>query len=159
MAGYVCIHNPKKSFNMKSFLSLFLSLVMLAAFTIVPTKHSDAQIVKTYSVVGKVKTDTVGSAADTAFVSLSLDGTFKSVELFAKKVSGTVAGKQYFEGKSLDGGSWVKLDSLTMADVATDQLKLISVPSPRTYQAYRVSVYSATGTSRVKVYACRYTGG
>jgi hypothetical protein len=144
---------------MKVFASLLLSTLMLLAFTVLPTKHSDAQIVKAYSVVGKVKTDTVGSAADTAYVNLSLDGTFKSVELYAKKISGTVAGKQYFEGKSLDGGSWVRLDSLTMADVATDQLKLLSVPNPRTYQAYRVSVISATGTSRVKVYACRYTGG
>jgi allantoicase len=144
---------------MKKLFAFLLSVAMLCAFTVMPSKHSDAQIVKTYSVVGKVKTDTLGSSADTAFVSLAFDGSFKSVELYAKKISGTVSAKHYFEGKTLDGGSWVKLDSLTVADVATDQFKIISVPNPRTYQAYRVSLYSATGTTRVKVYACRYTGG
>lgn len=144
---------------MKKFVAILLSAAMLMAFTFVPTKHSDAQIVKAYSLVGKSKTDTLGSAADTAVTSLSFDGSFKSVELYAKKISGTVSAKHYFEGKTLDGGNWVKLDSLTIADQTGDQFKIISVPSPRTYQAYRVSSYSATGTLRVKVYACRYTGG
>lgn len=128
---------------------------MLCAFS----NSSNAQIIKTYSVVGKSKTDTLGSAADTAHTSLLFDGSFKSIELYALKISGTVSAKHYFEGKTLDGNNWVKIDSLTIADQAGDQYKIISVPSPRTYAAYRVSSYSATGTIRVKVYACRYTGG
>jgi hypothetical protein len=141
---------------MKLFLSFLLSLVMLSAFTIMPTQQSHAQIVKQLTITAA---DDTLTNADTATVVLSLDGTFKSVEAEVVKISGTVAGTATFQGQTLDGGTWADIDALTLTNVA-DQYKLFAVPNPRTYKAYRIRIITS-GTTVVipKVYTCRYTGG
>lgn len=140
---------------MKVFASLFLSLVMLFAFTVVPTQQSHAQIVKQQTIAAA---DDTLTNADTATVILSLDGTFKSVEAEVVKISGTVAGTATFQGQTLDGGTWADIDALTLTNVA-DQYKLFAVPNPRTYKAYRVRIITSTGVVIPKVFTCRYTGG
>jgi hypothetical protein len=141
---------------MKFFASFIMSVVMLAAFTVVPTNHSDAQIIKQLTVAAA---DDTLTNADTATVVLSFDGSFKSVEAQVVKISGTVAGTATFQGQTLDGGTWADIDALTLTNVA-DQYKLFSVPNPRTYKAYRIRIITS-GTTVVipKVWTCRYTGG
>lgn len=141
---------------MKKLFALTLSVFMLCAFTVLPTKQTHSQIVKEYTIAAA---DDTLTNADTATVTLSLDGSYKSVEVRVVKVSGTVAGSAALQGQTLDGGTWVDIDALTLTNTA-DQYKIIAVPSPRTYKAYRLR-FITSGTTVVipKGYSVRYTGG
>lgn len=66
----------------------------------------------------------------------------KAFQASVKKVSGTVAGKVYLEA-TVDGGQWVKLDSLVLTDVAA-QTKVFPI-SATSYNSYRAN-FSTTGT-------------
>lgn len=140
---------------MKKFAVFLMWTLMLAAFSFIPTKHSDAQIVKQMTITAA---DDTLTNADTATVSLTLDGSFKSVEAQVIKVSGTVAGSAKFQGQTLDGGTWADVDALSLTDVSS-QYKIFSVPNPRTYKAYRVIIITSSGTVVPKVFTLRYTGG
>lgn len=141
---------------MKKLFAILLSAAMLFAFTVMPTKQSHSQIVKQLSITAA---DDTLTNADTTIVSLSFDGSYKSVEGLVTKVSGTVAGSVKFQGQTLDGGTWADIDALSLTDVSS-QYKLFSVPSPRTYKAYRlIFITSGTVVAIPKAYTCRYTGG
>jgi cyanophycinase-like exopeptidase len=139
---------------MKKFLSLFLACTMVFIATTLP-KQGQSQIVHQLTI--SAADDTLVNA-DTAFVTVSIDATYKSVEGLVQKVSGTVAGTVVFQGQSLDGGSWVDIDSLTLTDVAS-QYKIFSVPTVRTHKAYRLRfITSGTNSVKPKAYTLRYTG-
>ncbi|HEU4574626.1 MAG TPA: hypothetical protein VFS36_06450 [Chitinophagaceae bacterium] len=133
-----------------------LATCMLFVATMLPTKEGHSQIVRSVTIADA--DDTLVNA-DTADVSLTFDGSFKSVEGLVEKVSGTVAGSVTFQGQTLDGGTWADIDALTLTNVAS-QYKLFAVPNPRTYKAYRLRfITSGTTSVKPKVYTLRYTGG
>lgn len=140
---------------MKNLLSFLVMAALTLAGTLRPT-DAGAQIVR--SITFTAADDTLVNA-DTADVALVIDGTYKSIEAQVVKVNGTVAGTVILQGKSLDGGSWIDLDALTLTNVAS-QLKIFSVPSPRQHAAYRLRFVTA-GTCTVvpKAFTLRYTGG
>lgn len=120
---------------MKKLFPFLLLAVMAFAYT--PTH---AQIPKA---VAPSKTSL--SAADTASAVIPIDGTVQSVQIGATKTSGTVAGKIYWQGLTLDGATWVKLDSMTVANSAGLQYKLITMgTAPFIYLSYRF-YYLSTG--------------
>ena len=120
------------------------------------TYHADAQIIRNLTIAAA---DDTLTNADTAYVTLSLDQSVKSVEGLVTKVSGTVAGTIVLQGKSLDGGSWEAIETLNLTDAAS-QYKIFPITTPRIYAAYRIR-FITTGTSVVvpKAYLLRYTGG
>jgi hypothetical protein len=73
--------------------------------------------------------------------------TFQAVNT---KLSGTVAGKVYFLG-SLDGTTWQKLDSLTMANVTTNA-KLFTDNGCK-YNNYGIQTVNSAGTMSLKTKA------
>lgn len=85
------------------------------------------------------------SAADTITMSLVEDGVVQ-FEYNYTETSGTTAGKLYLEGQFLS--TWVKLDSVSLTDVATKQT-LRNFPVKTYYKNYRfinTNTSSSTGT-------------
>jgi hypothetical protein len=140
---------------MKRFLSFLMAALTLFAVSVAPTQKAHGQIVKQVTITAA---DDTLTNADTATVSLSFDGSFKSVQGLVDKISGTVAGSVTFQGQTLDGATWADIDALTLTNVAS-QYKLFAVPSPRTYKAYRLRIITSAGVVVPKVFTLRYTGG
>lgn len=140
---------------MKPFLKAFTAIILLTiGLVTIPHYQSSAQIVKTVTI--SAADDTLVNA-DTANVTLTFDGSYKSVEAYVDQVTGTSGGKVYFQGEFPHGGTWADLDSLT---ISGDSYKLFVVPDPRTYKAYRLRfVASGTQTAAIRGYYVRYTGG
>ncbi|MGN6293772.1 MAG: hypothetical protein ACTHMV_13595 [Chitinophagaceae bacterium] len=144
---------------MKKFLIVAMALIALLA---VPAKDTHAQIIRPVTISSS---DSLLTNADTAYIALTFDGSYKSVEAWVEEISGTTGGKVYLQGKLPHNGvsvsaDWASLDSLTLADQAAAQYKLFNVPNPRTYAAYRlVFLKSGSGTARIKAWYVRYTGG
>jgi hypothetical protein len=131
-----------------------LFVAMLAAFTVffvMPTV-SQAQIVKTIA-TSKASL----SGADTANATIPVEATIKSVQFGGTKTSGTVGGKIYLQGLTLDGGTYVNLDSLTISNTAGLQYKLVAFHSalPLIYQSYRFYYLSTGGVWVPKAYYLR----
>ena len=117
--------------------------IAVAAFTfaasVVPVADVKAQTVK-------LTTKTI-TAADTVTFS-SVGSKVKAFQYTYTETSGTTAGKVYLEGNI--NGTWVALDSLTLADVATAQTK-VTVLTATSYLNYRfrnTNTSSATGAIR-----------
>ncbi len=131
-------------------------LTLLAAFSVNAQTVSKAFTLLS-DVPGKTtaqkQADTVANAA-TKSQSIKIDGFYNSVsvQVEATRISGTAAGKIYLRG-SLTGGSYEKVDSLTLANVATVQTKVFqSVPSK--YVFYQIQfVGSGTQSTAFKSYA------
>jgi hypothetical protein len=140
---------------MKTLVRIFTAILLLSATLV--THQAKAQIVKNITIVAA--DDTLASA-DTAYVSLTFDGSFKSVEATIYEITGTIGGKIVFQGQ-LPHGDWAGLDSLALNDVdSTLQFKLFTVPNPRLHGAYRLKfLKSGTGSAPIKAYYVRYTGG
>jgi len=86
------------------------------------------------------------SAADTVTM-LNVEGSVTTFEYNATETSGTTAGKVYLEGRFLS--SWVKLDSITLADVATIQT-LRTFITNTTYKDYRfVNTNTSSSTQTI----------
>ncbi len=140
----------------------FIAAVAVIAFAASSPFTSHAQLTPKVPIANA---DTLLTNADTAYVALSFDGSFKSVEAWVEEVSGTTGGKVVLQGKLPHNGvsvgtDWAGIDSLALADQATAQFKLFNVPNPRTYAAYRlVFLKSGAGTARIKAWYVRYTGG
>lgn len=71
-----------------------------------------------------------------------------SVQVVNTKISGTVAGKSYFQASN-DGTTWVKLDSLTNTNQTTNSK--IFVDAPAKYLWYQVS-NTGSGTMSYRTY-------
>lgn len=71
----------------------------------------------------------------------SIGSRVKAFQYTYTETSGTTAGKVYLEGTIT--GTWVALDSLTLADVTTAQTK-VTVVTATSYKQYR---YRNTNTS------------
>jgi hypothetical protein len=141
---------------MKSFLKAFTAILVLTIGLVSVPHYGSAQIVKTYTIAAA---DDTLTNADTAYHTLSLDGSFKSVEANLIEITGTTGGKIVFQGQ-LPDGQWAGLDSVALSDTGVIQFKLFTVPSPRLHAAYRVQwIKSGTGTAGIHLYAIRYTGG
>lgn len=136
-----------------------LLLAVLSAVFIVPaiTSKAEAQIVRQVTIAAA---DDTLTNADTAFVSLTFDGSYKSVEGWAKEVSGTTAGTIKLQGLAPDGVNWEDVTSHSLTDITTEQFKVFSIPNPRTHKSYRLR-FETTGTCVVgiKAWTLRYTGG
>lgn len=98
---------------------------------------------------------------DTAYVTLTFDASFKSVECWSKLAAGAhTGGRIVFQGEYPHGSTWAGLDSLSITDTSYAQFKLFTVPSPRLHKSYRLAFYkSGTGSAEIKAYYIRYTGG
>jgi hypothetical protein len=121
---------------MKNFKLLTLFIVMLSCSAI----NTNAQIVSTIT-----PTKTSLSSTDTAYSSLPITSVVKSIEIGATKTSGTVGGKVYFLAQTLDGATWEKLDSMSVANSAGLQYKLITTPANLIYKAYKFQYLSTGG--------------
>jgi hypothetical protein len=124
----------------KLFFAVIATAFMITGF------NAQAQTIKS-------TTKTI-TAADT--LSFSNVGThLKAFQYTYTETSGTSAGKVYLEGTI--NGTYVLLDSLTLADVTTAQTKVFPITA-ETYLSYRfrnTNTSSATGT--VKAYYIRRT--
>jgi hypothetical protein len=138
---------------MKNLFVLLLAMLTIA-FTSKFTSPVKAQIVKTLTI--SAADDTLVNA-DTATVSLPVVSNSVSATANLEKVSGTVAGKIYLEA-SVDGSTYDRLDSLTLANVATNNktFNLRSSNGHLIYASYRLSfITSGTQASKPKAYATR----
>jgi hypothetical protein len=136
---------------MKNLFALLL-LVGIVAFTSQTFNPIQAQIVTTV----KATKDTLTNA-DTAYVNFSVTNLAKSVEAHVTKVSGTVAGKVYFQA-TVDGTNYTTIDSLTLADQSVNYkvFPLHASNGRLTYATYRFSIYeSGTCKSAPKGYLLR----
>ena len=85
------------------------------------------------------------SAADTNTMT-GVEGGIVAFEYNFTETSGTTAGKVYLEGKLFS--SWVKLDSVTLSDVATIQTMRTAITNTQ-YKDYRfvnTNTSASTGT-------------
>lgn len=123
--------------KIKSFLSILF--ICLLAFFMPETAEAQLQPEK----FTKVTQDTIINAG-TATVRVRAYGAYDTgaFQVVNTKVSGTVAGKTYFEG-SVDGVNYVTLDSLTNTNVAVNTK--VFEDNPPAYLWYRFrSVGSGT---------------
>ena len=117
--------------NTRFFASLRMTIIMVVSVAIgivsMPTV-ANAQRAYTTTVASKSIT-----AGDTITMT-NMEGGVVAFEYNATETSGTTAGKVYLEGKLLS--SWVKLDSISLTDVATIQT-LRTFLTNTTYKDYR----------------------
>lgn len=130
---------------MKKFLSIIALTAALFAFT---NNNAQAQIVRSATV-----SKATLSNADTAYATLSVSNMV-SAEALVTKVSGTVAGTVYLQG-TVDGTNYVNIDSLTLANTAT-QLKVFST-APLIYAKYRLQFITSGGSVTPKAYTLART--
>lgn len=120
---------------MKRLLIILVGAFLLGGVTeTVKAQNPYTHTVKSASISAA---DTVEFLAQTGVVQFEYNFT---------ETSGTTAGKVYLEGKFLS--SWVKLDSVTLTDVATIQTLRV-IPTQTSYKYYRfvnTNTSSATGT-------------
>lgn len=131
---------------MKKFLSAALIAALSFGALVVSSTNAKAQSTTTTS-----KTITTADTITYASVASKLKG----LQYTYTETSGTTAGKVYLEGTI--NGTWVLLDSLTLADVATAQTKVVIVTAT-SYKGYRwrnTNTSSATGAV-VATYLRRY---
>ena len=118
--------------NMKTrfFASLRMTTitVLVAVLTFGVSVNADAQRGYTHT----TKSASI-TAADTVTM-LNVEGGICTFEYNLTETSGTTAGKVYLEGRMFS--SWVKLDSVTLTDVATIQT-LRTFLTNTTYKDYR----------------------
>lgn len=138
---------------MKKLFAAALSMALILFIS----NCAHAQLVKSETIkstAGVAKTSL--SSTDTAYaLSGVITAAHKSIEIGATKTSGTVGGKVYFQGKNLDGASWVNLDSMTVANSAGLQYKLITVPATLIYSDYRFQFLSTGGVWAPAAYTLR----
>lgn len=93
---------------------------------------------------GTVQGDTMTNATSQT---LSTDLTLTNltgIQATVIKVSGTVAGTAILQG-TIDGVGWQAIDTLTLANVATNTQVFAITPDTNNYRQYRV-VFTTTGT-------------
>lgn len=143
---------------MKKFLAAIMACSILI-FTSAITYTARAQITRQITIAAA---DDTLTNADTATVALVFDGSWKSVEAWAKRAAGHPSGKIVFQGEFPHGGVYAGLDSLTVTDTTGAFYKLFTVPSVRLHKSYRLlflNAGSGTSTTEIKAYYVRYTGG
>ena len=124
-----------KTKNMKTkFIPLIVMIFSMTLFCFAPVAM-EAQ--KGYTTTAKTASIT---AADTVTM-LNVEGGIVTFEYNTTETSGTTAGKIYLEGRFYT--TWVKLDSVTLTDVATIQT-LRYFPTKTYFKDYR---YVNTNTS------------
>ena len=113
---------------MKKNMKTFILSALVAVFTFGISANANAQRGYTHT----TKSASI-TAADTVTMT-NVEGGVVAFEYNATETSGTTAGKVYLEGKLFS--SWVKLDSITLTDVATIQT-LRTFLTNTTYKDYR----------------------
>lgn len=128
----------------------FLFAIAIAAFT---TALICAPSTKVSAQSTKLTTKTI-TTADTITFS-AVPSKIKGFQYQYTETSGTTAGKVYLEGTIT--GTYVLIDSLTLADVATAQTKVFAISST-TYLSYRFrNTNTSTATGTVKAAYLRRT--
>ena len=118
----------------------FLTLLLLTIFTIGFAGESQAQKPDRYVTVS---TDTTVDV-DTSIVTFTMVPTdIISFQSTVTRVTGTAAGKVYLEGTT-DGNAWVRLDSMTLTNQATNS-KFFTISTKPTAYSYR-AYYIPSGT-------------
>lgn len=121
----------------------YLLIALMAAFAISFSLPGKAQGLSTNTVTKTI------TAADT-ITHLAVGSKVRGFQYTFTKSSGTAAGKVYFQGTI--NGTWVNIDSLTLADNTTAQTKVITVaPTAGTvYKSYRwVNTNTSSATASV----------
>lgn len=116
-----------------------LYAVLIAALTFGMTAvNTDAKAQSTNTTTKSI------TAADT-ITHTSIGSNVRGFQYTFTEASGTTSGTVYFQGTI--NGTWVKLDSLVLADVTTAQTKVITVaPTAGTvYKSYRWTSPAVTG--------------
>lgn len=127
---------------MKKVILAALIAVFTIGFVATPVIEVKAQTVQCTS-----KTITAADTLTTKFSNMG--SNLRAVQYTYTETSGTSAGKVYLEGTI--NGTWVLLDSLTLADVATAQTKVVTFAKTAggSYVSYRwrnTNTSSATGS-------------
>jgi len=126
---------------MKKNMKTFILSALVAVLTFGISLNANAQRGYTHTVK-----NTSITAADTVTM-LNVEGSVVAFEYNATETSGTTAGKIYLEGRLFS--SWVKLDSLSLTDVATIQT-LRSFITNTTYKDYRfVNTNTSSSTQTI----------
>lgn len=130
----------------------FLLIALVAIFTIsavtIPSIEVKAQSTKLISKSAITTADTINF--------LSVPSKIKSFSYTLLKTSGTVAGKVYLEAGSLTN-QWETLDSLTLANVTTLQVKTVIITATN-YLNYRWrNTNTSSATAAVKASYLRRT--
>lgn len=123
------------------FIKLFLlaiAIAVSAAFTPADAKAQPAP--ERYT---KTSTDTSVNVDTVAINFNELSSNVTSLTVTVVRLTDTAAGKVYLEGRNLLNGTWHKIDSLTVTDVASQE-KVFPVTS-MSYYDYR-SIYYGTNT-------------
>jgi hypothetical protein len=130
---------------MKRILYAALIAVLTFGFSAAPVAKAKAQTTIDVTPYRTYNSKTI-SAADTITYTAIPSGVVM-FEYNYTETSGTTAGKLYLEGKFLS--SWVKLDSVSLTDVATIQT-LRHIPTQTSYYSYRLintNTSASTGTA------------
>ena len=126
--------------------AFFFAIVAALVFTAAPTQQVKAQSIKL-----TVKTIT---AADTVTFT-NVGSRTKAFQYTFTETSGTTAGKVYLQGAI--NGTFVNIDSLTLADVTTPQTKVFPLTAT-TYLTYRlVNTNTSGATGQVRAASIRRT--
>lgn len=126
---------------MKKNMKTFILSALVAVLTFGISLNANAQRGYTHTTKNASIT-----AADTVTM-LNVEGGVTTFEYNATETSGTTAGKIYLEGRFLS--SWVKLDSLSLTDVATIQT-LRTFLTNTTYKDYRfVNTNTSSSTQTI----------
>ncbi|MGQ0739136.1 MAG: hypothetical protein ACT4OJ_08775 [Bacteroidota bacterium] len=124
---------------MKKLLLIALAALFTVAAVSYPSVKAEAQSIK-------LTTKTITTADTVTFTNVG--SRVKAFQYTFTETSGTTAGKVYLEGTI--NGTYVLLDSLTLADVTTAQTKVFPLTAT-TYLTYRfrnTNTSSATGAVR-----------
>jgi hypothetical protein len=140
--GPVCrpgLHLKKLQNTTLNKMKKFLIAVVIAALSSLSfvTQKAQAQ-------ASPLQTKTITTADTITYT--NVPSKIKSFQYEYTETSGTTAGKVYLEGTIT--GTYVLLDSLTLADVATAQTKvfLLTATSYKNYRFRNTNTSSATGT-------------
>lgn len=126
---------------MKKFLFIALISALTFSLSAVPASEATAQSTNTI-------TRTIAGVDTALWNATSVGSDVRGFQYTALKSSGTVAGKVILEGTI--NGTWVGVDSLTLADVTYAQTKVTSV-APTAGTTYRNYRYRCTNTSAATI--------
>lgn len=137
-------------------LILVLALAILSASPVLAQRSASKAYRFKSDVVGKTATQAAKDTATNAVEksqSVQILGFWNtvSVQVFLRKLTGTPAGKVYYEG-SLNGAAntWDKADSITVYNIA-NQTKIFNT-TPSKYVFYRIR-FAGTGTQTTEFYS------
>ncbi len=120
---------------------LMAFFVMLMATTVSTSANAQTVMAKKPTTDTLVDTDNATITSD-----IIADGASILVQVSAKRISGTLAGKVYLK-QSANGVDYITIDSLTLSNAARDS-KIFTISKTSAPALYYQAYYTSTGTVR-----------